>query len=472
MRSKMESNVPELILNDKILDALSWIALDEDITAEKDFIPETRLFIMEGTIRSAKTVTAVIGFAKRVKKQKGKFALIAAKDFDAINDNILNAELGLFSLFPDDFRLKRDKIGGYYLEVVGTEKRILLVGYSDVAKWKKILGKDLETILIDEINIADELFIKECFARQAATTHPILIGTLNGDDPNHVIYRERINKCLILGNAPASIVAEMNAERKKKRGYYYTHWTFDDNPKLTVKQKARLRVEYPTGSFYHKTRILGERGKWGKMIFADYMSPDLIVNINAVDDKGKSKYPIERYTIGMDIAENRATNVIALLGFDKDFRWVVLVDLEVFKSEQNGRSVGYAYKTQMLRAFLERHSNILNKIDGAFIDSAEGNYISDLQAERLPIAIAACYKATIKERIDLNIILFNGKRFLFDVKCIAAYNAFMAATWVPGKEGKEREDNNLPMNDIMDATEYGETRHMNKLLNAAKKGVA
>ncbi len=462
---------PDIQFNNKILDALSWIGLSEDIYDQEtgQTIYETRFICFEGTIRSAKSVTAIVGFHHRVQSQKAKFALIAAKDTDSINDNILNAKLGLLTMFPDYYRIKKDEIGGYYVAVLGTDKKILLAGYADTSKWKKILGKDIETILIDEINIADELFVNETFARQGATEHPITICTLNGDDPNHPIYQNRINKCLIIGNAPASIISDMNSVKTKKRGYYYMHWDFEDNPALNQKQKRNLRTLYPIGSFYHKTRTLGERGKWGKMIYSDYMSPDLIVDLDEVDDHGRPKYPIARYTIGIDIAANRATNTFVLVGFEKDYKWAAVVDLDVFKSEKNGRQVGYQYKTERLKSFLQRHSNIWNLIDGGFVDSAENNYIKDLQTLDLPIPIAPSYKATIKDRIDLNIILFNLRRLLFGTKAKAAYDAYMAAVWVKGKEGKEREDNNLPMNDIMDGTEYGETRHMNKLLLAAKK---
>jgi hypothetical protein len=463
--------LPEVEFNNKILDALSWISLDQDYydEASRMVIYETRFFCMEGTIRSAKSVTAVMGFHLRVQQQTAKFALIAAKDTDAINDNILNAKRGLLTLYPDKYKIKKDEIGGYYVDVVGKDIKILLAGYADASKWKKILGKDIETVLIDEINIADELFVNETFARQGATLHPITIATLNGDDPNHVIYQERINKCLIVGDAPASIMADMDQVTVKKRGYYYMHWTFDDNPVLNKKQKRNLRTLYPVGSFYHKTRTLGERGKWGKMIYADYISPDCIVDIYAKDEQGNLKYPLHRYAIGIDIADNRATNVFSLVGFAKNYEYAAIVDLDVFKSEQQGKAVGYKYKTDRLWAFLERHSNILNLIDGGFVDSAEGNYIKDLQSLNLPIPIAPSYKATIKDRIDLNIILFNLGRFLIHNKCMVAYNAFMSSTWVKGQEGKVREDNNLPMNDIMDATEYAETRHMNKLLTAARR---
>lgn len=472
--------VPDLLFNGKIITSLAWIDNEtgffDPVTMRQ--IPETRVFVLEGTIRSAKTVTAIIGFHRRAQRQKAKFALIAAKDYDAINDNILNAELGLLTMFPNKYKIQRDEIGGYYVAVLGSDKKILLAGYSDASKWKKILGKDIETIFIDEVNIADELFVKESFARQAATDHPITIMTLNGDDPNHVIYRERINKCIIIGDAPASIVAEMDTPVEhlgkkvvvKKSGYYYTHWTFKDNPKLTVKQRRAMASLFPIGSYYHKTRILGERGIWGMMIYADYMTPELLVDLNAVDDMGRPKYPIAKYTIGVDIAEARAANVFALLGFSADYRYVYIVDLFVFKSNEGGKSVGYTKKTELLKVFLAKHAG--KAIEGIFVDSAEGNYIKDLQAMNLGIPVVESYKATILERIHLFVMLFSRRRCLINTPCLHAYQAFQSATWKKGREGKEREDNNLPMNDVMDATEYAATRHMNAILAALKRMVA
>jgi PBSX family phage terminase large subunit len=455
--------LPEILTNNKILDALAIIVN-----------PETRLFTMEGTIRSAKTITAIIGFHLRVQRQKAKYALIAAEDYNAIRTNILDAELGLLALYPEKYKFSKDPIGGFYIEVIGTDKEIILCGYSDTSKWEKILGKDIETILIDEVNIADENFVRETFARQGATDEPITIFTLNGDDPQHIIYQERINKSLIIGDCPASIRADMDAVKVKKRGYYYMHFAFKDNPKLTPKMIRSLNTLFPVGSYYHKTKILGERGKWGIMIFADYMTTDLLVDLNEKDANGKPKYPIAKYTIGVDIAEARASNVFALVGWDKDYKYCGVVDLMVFLSAQNGIKVGYTQKTELLKAFLNKHAG--KAIEGIFVDSAEGNYIKDLQAigsiqNRAPVAPS--YKATIKERIDLLVTLFSRGRCLFDVqKAIQAFQAYQASTWVKGKEGKEREDNNLPMNDIMDAVEYAITRHMNALLAAVKRMVA
>jgi len=174
--------------------------------------------------------------------------------------------------------------------------------------------------------------------------------------------------------------------------------------------------------------------------------------------------------LGIDVAANRAKNEFVLVGYEKNFQWAGIVDYDEFDSIKNGKRVGYTYKTERLRAFLMKHSDILHLIDGGFVDSAEDNYIKDLQAENLPIPIAPSYKATIKQRIDMMILLYNSQRLLTDVHCKPIFDAYQASTWTPGKEGKEREDNNLPMNDRMDATEYALTRHMNKLLRAVKGG--
>jgi hypothetical protein len=113
------------------------------------------------------------------------------------------------------------------------------------------------------------------------------------------------------------------------------------------------------------------------------------------------------------------------------------------------------------------------------VDSAEQNFIYDLKALFQPygIEVIGSYKATIKERIDLGISLLSWERLLFNntVEGKHAYNAFLIAKWVDGKEGEEREDNNEEHNDIIDSIEYALTVHMKALLlfiSRNKKGLA
>ncbi len=457
--------IPEVQYNDKILDAIQ-IALD----------PRTRCLTFEGTIRSAKTVTAIQIFHLLVQRMAGKYALIAAENYDAIRTNLLQAERGLMTLYPDKYRFVKEEIGGFYVEAATPHgiKEILICGYSDSSKWEKILGKDIEVVLIDEVNIADKQFVDETFARQGATEHPVTVFTLNGDDPQHLIYQERVNKSLIVGDCPASTKAEMDAQKVKKRGYYYMWWSFDDNPKLTNEQKKELRHEFPVGSYYHKTKILGERGTWGILIFADYMDNSLIQNCFAYDAKAKRtdytrldpKHNIVHFTMGVDIAERKASNVFVLVGFDKMYGRAFVLDRFIFQSRDDaGRPAGFKKKTELLKAFLAKHAD--KHLDFISVDSAEGNYINDLRGEHLGVQVIDSYKATIKQRIDLLIILFNKRRITFDPQCADIFAAYQSSTWTKGKEGAEREDSGATANDIMDATEYALTTYMNALSTAS-----
>ena len=64
-----------------------------------------RLLTFEGTIRSSKTITAIEIFIQRVNDSKDINHLIACKDYDAINNNILESNrLGILYRYPHLFK--------------------------------------------------------------------------------------------------------------------------------------------------------------------------------------------------------------------------------------------------------------------------------------------------------------------------------------------------------------------------------
>lgn len=438
--------------NDKHLDFLT-LALK----------PMTRLLTLEGTIRSSKTVIAIQAFFYRVYESESEKHLIAARDMDAINDNILNSELGLLRLFPHHCKLVKDKIGGYYIRLRGRHgqmKKIMLTSYSDKTRWTKVLGGSIECIFVDEVNIANKQFIDECFARQTSFDNPFTIWTLNGDFPTHWVYQDYINRCEIVGRAPASIRADMDAVTKTF-GWFYTHWNMADNPVMTPKKIEAAAGIYPTGSYYYTIKILGERGVPGDLIYIDYINEsDLIEKIDL------ARY--STFGIGVDIGASRAQNSFILGGFKQNHTAAAIIDKLTFQQ------VGYAEKTKRLIGFVEKWQKEGIRINYITVDNAELNYIADLAAEfrrrGLP-PVFACDKATIKQRIDLMILLMaRGKIKFNDTKeGKNVLQAFKMARWAEGKKGKEREDNNEWFNDVMDSTEYMLTRFMARLLMAAKQ---
>lgn len=439
--------------NDKILDAIALAVR-----------PTTRQLTFEGTIRSSKTVTAIEAFFWRMFFSSGMRFVVASYDMDTLNDNLLQADgFGLLTRFGEYCSPpKKDRIGGYYIEANCGRygiKKISLCPYGNKAKWKKVLGGTIEGFLIDEANIADPTFIDECYARQTSCDAPFTIYTLNGDEPTAPIYG-KIDASEIIGNCPASIRAQME-KLSPKRGYYYMHFTMRDNPVMTDDKIAAAQLLYPPESYYYKTKILGERGTPGKLIFFDYINESAVL-------KKLDFAKFHECIVSMDVGATRAVNSIALGGFTYGYRAAGVLDLETFAQ------CGYHEKTERLIAAIKRWRRFgAVNISCVIVDSAELNYIKDLQTlfrrEGLPPVIGS-YKATIKQRIDLICLLLSRGRFLFN-DTEAGRRALMAykrSSWAEGKEGKERRDENEPDNDIMDSVEYFLTRHMNALLRAGK----
>lgn len=440
--------------NDKILDSIAM-----------GIHPKVQLHVYEGAIRSSKTATAIQELFLAIQQSDELLHCIAAVDLDAIRENILNNEVGMITQYPKYCNLKKEKIGGYYLEVKCNVpgkpklKRVLLASYSDSSKWKKILGKTLGVIFIDEVNIADKAFVDECFARQASCSNPLQIWTLNGDAPSHWVYQDYINRCKPLGNIPLSILNDMK-NRVIEKGWYYQHWTMWDNPVMDEEKIRRASSIYPVGSYYYKTKILGERGTPGKLIYNEYMTEE-----KHLKDRLITIYP--KYIVGVDIGGNGATNSISLIGYTNNFSEICVVDKIQFKQ------CGWDEKKKILFDTIISWKQEGKYIECISVDSAEDNFIRDLKTlfASHSIQVVASYKATIKQRIDMGIILLSSGILIFNNTQAGrdAYQCFLQAVWVDGKEGIEREDLNLPLNDAIDSIEYALTVHMKQILLTVRR---
>lgn len=452
MTAREKAMAKEFIVTDKYLDIMT-VGLH----------PKTKVLVLEGTIRAIKTVSFIQLFFEAVQQSKEKLHLLAAENLDAIRDNILTSDFGLEVCYPAHLKRRREEIGGYYLEmrsdIRGTPrvKKILICGYSRANDWKKILGKTIGVIGVDEANNANKQFIDECFSRQVSADRPLTIWTLNGDIPTHWIYTDYINRCNIIGDAPASIVADM-VKAKKEKGWYYIHSTMFDNPDMTPEKIENAYSIYPAGSYYFTIKILGERGSPGQLLYIDYMSPDRHIKKLDVRD-------YHHFGIGCDIGATRAFNSFSLWGYKHDYTKVGGIDKHTFKQ------CGYNQKTDYLIAFIKRYQHL--NIRYVSIDSAELNYIMDIRTmfrTLFPhIDVIASYKATIKARVDLGIIMFSHDILEFNdtPEGRDMYDAFMVAKR-SDKPNEVREDLNEKHNDIIDGCEYSWTRHMNAILQAVK----
>ena len=424
------------------------------------------VIVAEGAIRSSKTVTMIQAFNTAVRANPSNLHLIAAKDLDAVRDNILHSDgLGLMDMFPD-IRMEKEVIGGYYLTIPGFDgniKKVLLAGYAKMDQWKKILGKTLGVELIDEVNLASEQFIDEAFARQTSADKPLSIFTLNGDDPKHYCYTKYINYCKPLGKVPSSILNDMNKYPNKK-GWYYMHWTMHDNPVMTPEKIERAKQLYPIDSYYYKIKILGERG----------IAEGLIYTLFATNQEkyliSKEDLPnLSLINIGVDFGGNGSAHTFVATGFNRSM--TELFVLRAKRLEAKNMTPDKLYDEFEI-FFKEVQINFGFKAMTVFCDSAEQTLIAGLNNRVLSRGMGAvirnAYKTQIKDRIEFELLLLSlGKIKILNEGCDSFIEAFRTAAY-DSRQGhtSERLDNGTTDIDSMDAFEYSwEERKRDMMIN-------
>ena len=434
-----------------------------------------RLISCEGTVRSSKTIDLIEAFVIALDDTPDYLHLIACKDNDAITDNILDSNgLGILKRYPNLFKLKKDKIGGYYLDFKDTRhrrKKILLCGYDKAPSWSKILGKTLGIILVDEVNIASKQFIDECFSRQASAERPLTLWSLNGDDPSHWIYQEYINYCkpLLREEIPQTILNDMD-EKPNKKGWFYFHFNFHDNPIMTEAKIEAIKDIYPVGSFYYNVKVLGIRGRAEGTIFAQYI-------IDKELQKEFDKQRIITYDIGLDIGNNeiKRGTILTLTAIERGFTDCYVIESYEAKAMEVNSLVSEL--TNKIGEWYDKYDNF--RFNGVWMDSygAIQLMLETLRREitkqrmySLDGKVNPCLKfgdeKGRKARLELLMMLISQRRIHFNDKSRNTLNSLKKLVYNE-KDGLPLDENQLEM-DYYDSLCYALTPHIRELTRMMK----
>ena len=435
--------------------------------------PDTRLLVIEGAIRSSKTILSILGFKLKVSISNNINFLIACKDYDAIKNNILDSNgLGLLKLFPKTCKLKKDKIGSYYIEFKEKDKplkKIFLVGYEKENTWKKILGNTYGGALVDEVNTASKQFVDELQARLVSSEDWFMIWTLNGDDPSHPIYQEYINYCMPLGNVPQSILDDMN-EKENKKGFYYYHYTMNDNPIMTADMIQDAMNIYPVDSYYFKIKCLGIRGIGTGTIFAQY-----IVDKELEKEMDRNRTIV--YDIGLDIGNNdiKRGTILTLTAIERGFTDVYVIESYQARATEVNDLVNEL--TNKIGEWYDAYDNF--RFNGVWMDSygAIQLMLETLRREinkanmfQLDGKVQECMKfgdeKGRKARLELVMMLISQRRIHFTQSSKNTLNSLKKLVYNE-KDGLPLDENQLEM-DYYDSLCYSLTPHIRELTRMMK----
>ncbi len=225
---------------------------------------------LEGTTYAGKTTVGIIKFMLKVAKSSKKQHIISGKDLGTLTKNIVTADLGITDIFGSLVEFNPDGKGKEPLSHIlyhtpTGDKVVYLLGYDNVDKWKKALGGQYGCVYIDEINIADIMYVQEVFMR-----NDYLMATLNPDDPELEIYSQYINHSRPLlqyiNDYPEELYNQLLSQQAKEN---WVHWffTFDHNPSLTVEKRQQIIESVPIGTKQYKSKIEGRRAKMEGLVY-------------------------------------------------------------------------------------------------------------------------------------------------------------------------------------------------------------
>lgn len=201
----------------------------------------------EGPVRSGKTQASLMSLLYYIATHPVKVGIMSGNTIGSLIRNCIKSKMGFLDLCPKAKHGMRDNVNQILVPTDHGDVTIYLFGGGKANSDDQLRGVTAEFWYADEITKHHMTFINEAMARLAASDYPYMVWTSNPDNPRHPLYVEHTDKYL-----------HMSPEEKEAfGGYHEFHFTLEDNPIMTPKKIAALKLRY-TGMEY-KRKILGER---------------------------------------------------------------------------------------------------------------------------------------------------------------------------------------------------------------------
>ena len=247
--------------------------------------PLTRLNMYDGAVRSGKTVTAMLRWAKWIANEAPPGTLmISGKTERTVRQNMIDPMLEIFGPKYTSYSQ-----GNHEFSLFG--RRHIIVGANDERAEAKIRGITLAGVLGDEITLWAESFFKMTLSRLSVPGSAFL-GTTNPDSPMHWLNQEFLQRA-----------GEVELTRHVFR------LTLEDNPYLDPKFVASLHNTY-VGLW--KKRFID--GLWvvAEGAIYDMFDPDRHVYRDETDGVNAVVPPGKWRAVGIDYGTTNPTVFMAI----------------------------------------------------------------------------------------------------------------------------------------------------------------
>lgn len=431
--------------------------------------------ILEGAVRSGKTVDNVFAFAYELKRTPDKIHLASGSTLGNAKMNIGDANgFGLEWIFRGQCRWGKYK-GMEALIIQGPDtnfkqKIVIFAGSFKADSFKAIRGNSYGMWIATEINLHHDNFIKEAFNRQLAAINRKIFWDLNPEHPKAPIYTKYLD-----------VYAEKAAAGTLLGGYNYEHFNIFQNINISQQRLQEIISQYDKGSIWYIRDIEGNRAIAEGLIY-----PKLATGIAAKDRRfilpytecikmAKANKIIEIY-IGVDFGGNGSGHAFVATGFTESYEQLIVLRskryLEGERDPDTGRRLDDIDPETLNRLFLNFYKCVLNDfgfVTKVYADSAESVLIRGLRNTLIKMnfgdtRVENARKMPIIERIRTVTTLTSQNRIFFTEECKTFEEAVSMAVWNPKEIKLERLDDGTSDIDTLDAFEYTFERKINKLL--------
>jgi PBSX family phage terminase large subunit len=303
---------------------------------ERAYLESTaRQNLFHGSVRSGKTFSSILRFAKDLRHGPPGDFLISGVTRETIQRN-LGADFKRITGF------EFPPVHSNYFKIWGRAVHIL--GASDLQAERKIQGSTLAGAYVDEAALLPHSFYKMLLSRLSVTGAK-LIATMNPQGPYHWMKEQYI-------------------DRQDELDMNVFHFVLNDNPSLSEHYKTNLSKEY-TGLWF-KRYI---EGLWvlAEGVVYDCFDDDTSVIL-------APPRPAQYHVIGVDVGTTNPTCFVAM-GYHPEGSPPLWCEKEFYyNSKKEGKTKAYSELAEDFVEFIEG----LN-VRGIYIDPSAAAFIAELR---------------------------------------------------------------------------------------------
>lgn len=420
--------------------------------------------ILEGAVRSGKTIDNVYAFAHELKTCPDKIHLATGSTMANAKLNIGDANgFGLEYIFRGQCRWSKYKDNDC-LRIKGPdtgykEKIVIFAGGKSSDSYKKIRGNSYGMWIATEINLHHDNTIKEAFNRQLAAKRRKIFWDLNPEHPKAPIYKDYLD-----------VYAKKAEAGELLGGYNYQHFNIFENINISKQRLAEIISQYDPGSIWYIRDIEGKRSIADGLIYTRLAtsiaaSDNLyLIPVKAVQELNKRGELME-INVGVDFGGNGSGHAFVASAPTLGYGKLIALSSEWHDAEGTDPED----LADMFIKFIKRIIKTYGYVTHVYCDSAEQVLMRGLKKALVrndmgDIKIKNAIKDVITDRIFTITALTAQERFFYTEDCQTLTDAISMAVWNPKNMKLERLDDGTSDIDSLDAFEYSYERDWKKFI--------